>query len=80
VETGAPLLEAMAVRIWPCLLAVAFVAAVWVSGASSVREQVRVGGLGFLSVWIFCCFSVQKMFVAVVHAMGNSDRMQKNDW
>jgi hypothetical protein len=25
-------------------------------------------------------FSVQKMFVAVVYAMGNSDRMQKNDW
>jgi hypothetical protein len=47
VETGAQRLEAMAVRIWPCLLAVAFSAAVWVSGASSVPEQVRVGGLDF---------------------------------
>ncbi|KAM0860833.1 hypothetical protein ACQ4PT_046295 [Festuca glaucescens] len=37
----------MAVTSGPCLLSVAFVAAAWVSGASSVPEKVRRGGLGF---------------------------------
>jgi hypothetical protein len=60
METDAPLLEAMAVRIRPCLLAVAFLAAVWVSGASSVPEQVRMGKLGFLSVGYFVVFWFKK--------------------
>ena len=47
LRPGGPLFEAMAVSMRPCLLAVAFFAAAWVSCASSVPAQVRVGGLDF---------------------------------
>jgi hypothetical protein len=64
---GAPLLEAMAVRSGPCLLAVAFVAAAWVSGASSVPEQVRRGGLDF--AWARTICTMTRRFVVVVAYM-----------